>query len=333
MGRKMQMLVADLGGTKTDVALALPSAEGFFFKERRRFNNDDFSDPLTLFSRYLSAINTTPEIACFAIAGIVGERVTQMTNRPWSIDAESFEQVLGVKQLVMINDLTAFSSSVAVLPPEAFWTLQDGHGGNDPVCGILAPGTGLGEGMLLRGEGFFFARGSEGGHTDFGPQGEVQERLLRWTLGEMKHVSYEAFLCGSGLIRIFRFVTEELGIIPQAEVLTALQRGGDHAPIITSGAFAHCPACCEALSLFLDILGSEAGNLALKLLAKGGIFLGGGILPRLYRDLDFSGFLRNFKAKGKMSSLMEEFPISLILADDANLQGCASYASRFFSHE
>ncbi len=322
---EFETLVADIGGTKSDVAIAVPCAHGVVLEGQRRFRNDDFSDPLDLFALFTEESALRPQRACFAIAGPVDNRRVRLTNRDWSIDADRFEKKLGL-HLMMINDLTAVAASIAVLPEHALRTLQQGQKGDDPLCAVLAPGTGLGEGFLLHRDELFFARGGEGGHCSFAPHGNEQEQLLRWARRELDHVCGESFLCGSGIVRLYRFAVEELGLPAASGVV--VEEGGDSAPAITAAAAAGCPACGCAVRLFLEILGSEAGNLALKLLAKGGVYLGGGILPKLHRDLDFSIFLDAFRAKGAMSWLMETFPVSLIVAADATLRGCACCARR-----
>ena len=215
-----------------------------------------------------------------------------------------------------------------MLLPADLLQIQAGCAQDGEVRGIVAPGTGLGEGMLVEVGGQLFARGSEGGHTDFAPVDEEQLALLSWMQKKIRPVSYEMLISGPGLANLYDFCKEYQQIQESAWIVEAMRGMKDRIPVIVGGAIhdAPCPLCSRVVELFLSILGSEAGNLALKLYARGGIYLGGGLLPRLVGHVEFDGFLQSFHAKGLMSGLMKEIPVSVILRKDAALIGALAYA-------
>jgi len=324
---KTKILVADVGGTKSDLAIF---AAGDYRQPlfQKRYENDDFTEVKDVIEDFLSECQYQPELACLALAGVVRGTICTMTNLPWELDSEKLEKIFGLRKVILINDLTAVSSSVDCLQGEDLFTLQQGGNGGD-ICGIVAPGTGLGEGLLVRFGDKSLACGSEGGHVDFAPIDREQLQLLTWMQQKEMPVCYETLVAGPGLQNLYNFCTDSLGIAESTTVKEKLPGALDKTPIIIEGALQAepCAACVKSVELFLSILGSEAGNLALKLYAKGGIYLGGGILPRLVHRVSFDGFLQSFRAKGKMSQLMEEFPIHLIMRTDAALLGGANYAS------
>ena len=324
------ILIADIGGTKTDLALCSLTGKPKLEKQKR-YINSNFVSPAALVDAYFSETDASPQYACFAVAGPTGLRVSKLTNLSWTIDAAELEKRFAIERLVMINDLTALSYAIPSLEDSVLFTIKEGQKVADSPCAVVAPGTGLGEGLVWQSGKTLLARGSEGGHTDFGPVNETQAKLLFWTQKQMAHVSYEAFLCGSGIARLYRFVNTELKIETLPEVASNMKRLTDIAPAVVEGALeSGCPACKKSIDLFLEILGSEAGNLALKLLSSGGVFIGGGILPRFYQKVSFDGFLRGFLEKGKMSGLMEGFPIQLVLTGDTNIRGASAYARQVF---
>ncbi len=225
--------------------------------------------------------------------------------------------------------------------------IQASRGPGGEVRGVIAPGTGLGEGFCVDFGERIYVRGSEGGHADFAPVDEEQLALLAWMQKKMKTVSFESLIAGPGLVHLYDFCREYHNMRESAWIVEAMSKVEDRTPVIVNGAIIlpeamksspgsavvagengknPCPLCRQVIDLFLSILGSEAGNLALKLYARGGIFLGGGILPRLVNQVKFDDFLKSFHAKGQMSGLMEEIPVNLILRKDAALIGAAHFA-------
>lgn len=319
--------VADVGGTKSDLAIFSRDEERNPLVTQR-YENGDFDGPEQIFDDFLTQHDPHPKHGCVAIAGPVRGNEVALTNLPWVLNANRLEKVFGFEKLFFINDLTAVASSIPVLQGETeLYTLQPGKGESEQseICGIIAPGTGLGEGLLVRCGDSVLVRGSEGGHCDFAPVDEVQLRLLEWMQREQMPVSYEMLASGSGLPNLFRFCHEYLAIPVIPDIDKRMVGVEDITPLIVTGALqpVPCPCCRKTIELFLAILGSEAGNMALKIFCLGGIYLGGGILPRLTGRISFNGFLAGFRAKGQMSSLMQDFPIHLILRPDAALLGAA----------
>lgn len=328
------LFVADVGGTKSELAVfAMHGTVGSAPLVQRRYINARFSGIMDIAQDFLAACRHRPSSACLAVAGVVTGRTVSLTNLPWVIDSDLLEKRFGFEQVVLINDLTALCSSLDILQPADLLQIQAGAGPRGEVRGVVAPGTGLGEGLSVALGGQLFARGSEGGHADFAPVDEEQVALYSWMRKNTRPVSYEALIAGPGLARLYDFCRKYHQIPQSPWIVEEKNRAKDPIPVIVGGALgtvgeAPCPLCCRVVELFLSILGSEAGNLALKLYARGGIYLGGGILPRLTGKFTFDGFLKSFHAKGLMTHLMKEIPVSLILRKDAPLIGAAAHFIR-----
>lgn len=327
------LFAADIGGTKSELAIFPLADSGGSSLSQKRYINAEFSGIEEIIEHFLAGVEQVPQVACLAVAGVVVGGKAKMTNLPWEIDCGLLENRFGFHRVLLINDLTALCSSLAMLKPADLLELQPGCGQGDAVCGVVAPGTGLGEGLLVESGGQLFVRGSEGGHTDFAPVDEEQLALLSWMQKKAQPVSYEMLLSGPGLANLYDFCKEYHQLPESAWIAAAMNRAKDRAPIIVAGATGTlidrgkkvCPLCRRAVDLFLSILGSEAGNLALKLYARGGIYLGGGILPRLVGQVKFDGFLKSFQAKEQMAGLMKDIPVFLILRKDAPLIGAVRF--------
>jgi glucokinase len=334
------LFVADIGGTKSELAIyPLTGSDGGSLLQKR-YTNAEFTGVEEIIEHFLVEIDQLPQLACLAVAGLVSGDRAQLTNLPWEIDCRLLEKRFGFQRAILINDLTAVCSSLTMLEPADLLEIQAAGGQGGEVRGVVAPGTGLGEGLLVEFGGQVYVRGSEGGHTDFAPVDEEQLALLVWMQKKMKPVSYEALIAGPGLAHLYDFCREYHHLRESDWIVESMSKVKDRIPVIVDGALGipgipgtpgspgkdPCPLCRRVIDLFLSILGSEAGNLALKLYAKGGIYLGGGILPRLARQITFDGFLKSFRAKGQMSSLMKDFPVYLILRKDAALIGAAHFA-------
>lgn len=326
------LLAADIGGTKTDLALFDDDLSLSAPRHQRRYRNADFAVFDHLLSDYLQTCTMQPKFACIALAGVVtGERV-RMTNLSWTFDGPALAARFHFEHLCLINDLTALAAAVPSLRAEDIREIQGGCSSPGEVCALIAPGTGLGEGMLLKQGSTLFARGSEGGHGDFAPTNEEQIALLEFARQEIQHVSYESLIAGPGLGRLYRFCRQYHHIRGDEEVAAAMAGVSDSIPLLLEAALRDkfCPLCRKVVELFLAILGSEAGNLALKLYARGGVYLGGGLLPRIYGKVSFAGFLEAFWAKGAMRELMGTIPVQLIMRGDAALLGAGCYGLQQF---
>ncbi|MBU1567150.1 MAG: glucokinase [Proteobacteria bacterium] len=328
------LFAADIGGTKSELAIFPLRGTDNVSLSQKRYTNAEFSGVEAILEHFLAQLDQVPQFACLAVAGVVTDDRAKLTNLPWEIDCHQLEKRFGFQQVVLLNDLTAVCSSLAVLESADLLEIQAGESPGGEVRGVVAPGTGLGEGLLVEFGGQVFACGSEGGHTDFAPVDEEQLALLVWMQKKIQPVSYEALIAGPGLSYLYDFCREHHHIRESAWIVEAMSKAKDRIPVIVGGAIGSigatgdkpCPLCRRVIDLFLSILGSEAGNLALKLYARGGVYLGGGILPRLAGRVTFDGFLKSFHAKGLMSDLMKDIPVYLILRKDAALIGAVRFA-------
>jgi glucokinase len=319
------LFAADIGGTKSELAIFQESDGDFRLLVQKRYANAGFSGVEEIISSFLSEFQYQPQVACVAVAGVVAGNRVKLTNLPWLIDSRALEMRFGFHRVKLINDLTAIATALSHLGPDDLAEIQTGTRDGGEMCGVIAPGTGLGEGWLLESQGRVFARGSEGGHCDFAPVDDEQMALLAWMHKRQKPVSYETLIAGPGLAHLYQFCRHYHGISESPAIVEAMNLAEDRIPVILDGAIREnsCPLCRRTIELFLTILGSETGNLALKLYARGGMYLGGGILPRLFGKVAFDGFLRSFCAKGPMTKLMQTIPVQIILKTDAALLGAA----------
>ncbi|MDK9707120.1 MAG: glucokinase [Desulforhopalus sp.] len=321
------LLAADIGGTKSDLAVFEESAGGLKLLVQKRLRNSQFTGAEEVIEDFLSSCRHRPETACIAVAGVVaGDRV-QLTNLPWVLDCRILEKRFAFRRVQLINDLTAVAAALPHLCPADLALVQAGTADGGEVRGIIAPGTGLGEGLLVKVDNRIFARGSEGGHCDFAPVDDEQAALLAFMRQKQRPVSYETLISGPGLAHLYQFAKSYHQLPETAAIAEAIARAADPIPVIVEGALAAdgCPLCRRTVDLFLAILGSETGNLALKLYARGGMYLGGGILPRLIGKVSFAGFLQAFHAKGPMEALMRSIPVQVIKRSDAALFGAAHF--------
>ena len=322
---KASLLVADVGGTKCELALFADCGVDYEPQDRRLYASRDYTCLEEVISAFLADTGVAPVFAALGVAGVVKDDQARITNLPWLIRAESLKARFGFGELVLVNDLTAICAAIPLLREEDLVVLQAGGRQAGQPIGVIAPGTGLGEGLLLQSETVFWPQGSEGGHTDFAPVSDEQIELLRYMGRTAGPVSYEMLIAGPAIPSLYAFYRDKGLIAEQPEIQRQLARAIDPTPIIVAAALADqpCPLCRQAMELFLAILGSEAGNLALKVYARGGLYIGGGIVPRLHGKMSFAGFLENFNRKAKMAELMASIPVQLIVKKDVALLGAA----------
>jgi len=327
------LLAVDVGGTKCELAIFPLGGSNYAPLVRDRYACGEYGRLEDIIATFLRETDSAPTCASIGVAGVVSGGVATVTNLPWIISEEGLAREFNLKGVHLINDMTAVCASLGLLAGDDLLEIQGGEPQPGQLIGVVAPGTGLGEGVLVQSEGFFFPRGSEGGHTDFGPVGEEQAELLRWMLMRQPRVSYESLIAGPGIPNLYDFYCQHMGMPELPEVAMQMAAAVDRTPVIFENAFGDTvsPLCRKVIDLFLDILGAEAGNLALKLYARGGIYIGGGIVPRIAEKVDFAGFLAHFQAKGKMEQLMKTIPVRLIIRGDAALLGAAGYGQELFS--
>ncbi len=320
------ILAGDVGGTKTALALFEPGAGDLAPAHEDTLPSREFKTVEDAIRRFLSAAGS-PRIAaaCFGVAGPVVDGRCTTTNLPWELDEAVLAREIPAAHVKLLNDLEATGHGVLRIAPSKLLTLQPG----EPRAGhkvVVAAGTGLGEAVVIWDGARYLVIGSEGGHTDFAPRTDLETDLLRYLRREFGHVSYERVLSGPGLFNIYRFL-RETGYAPEPEWLAQRLRGGDPSPVISEVGLANGhPLCTTALDLFIAVYGAEAANLALKVVAHGGVYIGGGIAPKISARLANGRFITAFREKGRFSDLLETIPVHLVMEPRAALLGAAHVA-------
>lgn len=321
------LLAGDIGGTKT--ILAVYSAEKGPNEQllQKIYPSAQYTSLEAMIREFLAVVNYPIDRACFAVAGPVLGGRAQITNLTWVIDADHLKTTFGWSHVDLMNDLEAVAYAIPILPGEDVYTVSAGKpipGGN---ISVLAPGTGLGEAFLTFANNQYTAHASEGSHADFAPANALQMDLLRflWEVKGYEHVSFEWVCSGIGIPNLYAFL-KETGRAQEPEWLAAaLAESDDPTPVIFNNA-ARCDLCRATLDLFVAILGAEAGNQALKLISSGGIYLGGGIPPRILAELQTPTFLAAIRAKGRFARILTDIPVNIILNPQAGLKGAAAYS-------
>ncbi len=322
------LLAGDIGGTKSRLAIV---AEGGNPREplaEELLPSGGFSGIEPLIQAFLERSAGSVQRVCLAVAGPVIAGRAALPNLPWVADAEQIRRTFGFRSVILMNDLAATARSVPLLEPAELHRLSTGERAAGGTIAVIAPGTGLGEAFLTWDGARYREHASEGGHADFAPTSPLEMELLRELLKESDHVSYEALCSGPGFGRIYRFLRRFLREQGSAEepawLALRLAEAADPAPVIVEAALAGTSdLCVRTVRLFVSLLGAEAGNLALKTLATGGVYLGGGIVPRIIPFLDEEGFLAAFRRKGRMAGLLAGMPVQAILTPRAALIGAA----------
>jgi len=321
------LLAGDIGGTKTDLAVFSPEAGPRAPLAEGRFPSADYPSLEALVREFLSQMDVKVERASFGVAGpVVAGRAT-ITNLPWVMDEEQLQAALHLSSVRLLNDLNAIAHAVPFLEPAGLHTLNEGHQpAPDGNIAIVAPGTGLGEAFLTWDGSRYRPHASEGGHADFAPTNSLEIELLRYLHDRFEHVSYERVCSGRGLPNIYAFLKDSGYADEPAWLAEQLAAADDPTPVIVNTALAReCELCVATLDTFVSILGAEAGNLALKVLASGGVYLGGGIPPRILPALEQERFMEAFRSKGRMSDLLASVPVHVILNPKAALLGAACH--------
>ncbi len=326
----MKVLAGDLGGTHgrlwlAEVVNGLPRC-----LREAVYPSADYPDPADFIEHFLAGETVTA--ACLAVAGPVevhtDGQTARITNLPWRLDSRELAHRLGLPRLRLINDFAAVGHGIDALQPKDLVNLQPGRPRARAPRALIGAGTGLGVAILVWNGTDYQVLPTEGGHVDFAPTDALQAELWAWLHPRHGHVSAERVLSGPGLVNIYRFLAQRA---PQrADPALTVMLDHDDAPArISEHALWHGDALArEAVELFIRIYGAQAGNLALTTLAHGGVFLAGGIAPKLLDLLSGGGFIAAFRAKGRMAPLMEEFPVQVIINTRVGLLGAARVAAQ-----
>jgi len=319
-------LAGDIGGTKTRLALFSQESEAFEALDKETFLSQDHASLEEILQIYLADKPYQVSGASFGIAGpIIGERA-RITNLQWVVDKASLREFLGGIRVDLLNDLHAISSAVPNLKQDEVEVLIPGEPISQGAIGVIAPGTGLGEGFLIWNGERYQPHPSEGGHTSFGPETSLQLELLNYMDNIYDHVSYERVCSGLGIANLYSFLRDNKGLDEPKWLREQLDEVEDPTPVIAQMALEEkAEICVQTMDLFVSILGSEAGNLALKVLATGGIYLGGGIPRRIMPLLQGDIFKQGFLDKGRFAEMLTRVPVYVITHPHAGVFGAACY--------
>ncbi len=319
------MIVAgDIGGTKTLLGLytSLQDVKRPF--RQQTFPSQKYDSLEAVIGEFLAENNEPLAAASFAVAGPVKQGVAEITNLPWIIEAENISRVFDIPAVHLMNDVEATAAAVPFLETEDLAILNPGNPDPTGTMVVIAPGTGLGEAFLTWDGQRYRVHPSEGGHASFSPSTREEVDLLLYLYRRFGHLSFERVGSGSGIPNIYEFLRDSGHYTEPAWLGEALAAAHDRTPIIVSNALkARAEICVATLDMFVSVLGSEAGNMALNLLTTGGIYLGGGMPPRILSRLQQPDFLASVTHKGRFQALLDEIPVYVILDSEVTLHGAA----------
>jgi glucokinase len=320
------ILAGDVGGTKVDLALYDFTNGKLKYTRDKVYKAKDYPGLEVIVKEFLGADKVTA--ACFGVPGPVRDGRLRLTNLPWTLDSRELSAGLDIDHVFLINDLEANGYGVAELAPEQIYTLAEGDPSQVGNRALIAAGTGLGEGLLIWNGRTHIPYPSEGGHTDYAPRNEDEIDLLRFLKEKYNgRVSFERVVAGMGLTSIYEFLREVRGMEEPAWLTAKLAEAHDPNSVITEMALtAKSEICVKAMDMFVSAYGAEAGNLALKVLSVGGLYVGGGIAPRIIEKLKDGTFMKAFTDKGRLSQLLINMPVRIILEPRAAQLGAAAYA-------
>ena len=322
------LLAGDVGGTKTNLALYSPEKGPREPLVRATFPSSAYGSFEDMVAEFLRQSGAVLSCAVFGVAGPVEGSRAQITNLQWVIDADRLAPVLGSGHINLLNDLEATALGIPFLNQADLHVLNEGEPEPGGPIGVIAPGTGLGEAYLTWDGSRYLAHASEGGHTDFAPRTPREVELLEYLMERYGHVSYERICSGSGIPNIYAFLRDKGYYREPAWLAEELEKAPDRTVVIRETAqnsTRACELCTETLKMFVSILGAETGNLALNILPTGGIYLAGGMPPRILGMLASDVFLDAYFAKGRLSRILKRIPIHVILNTDIGLMGAASF--------
>lgn len=318
------ILAGDIGGTKTVLALVDPSAGPAHPVREERFASKEYDSLDAIIHRFLGETHDRPTVASFGIAGRIAGRRCQATNLPWLVDADVISRDFGIPEVHLLNDLQAVAVAVPHFGAEDVCVLNEGKKDPTGVIGVIAPGTGLGEAFLTWTGSRYQAWPSEGGHSSFAPVTPEQLALLEYLEPRFGHVSFERVCSGSGFPNIYDYLVATSRYEEPEWLREGIRDAKDPTPLLMGAGYERrAPICIAALDLFVRILGGVLGNMALRVLATGGLYLGGGLPPRILSRLRKPDFLDAICYKGRFRDWLTKIPVSVILDPKAALHGAA----------
>ncbi|NVL89437.1 MAG: glucokinase [Desulfobacterales bacterium] len=321
------ILAGDIGGTKTNLGLFVRGKRKPILKSLETYVSQEARGLENILERFLERHNVPITSACFGIAGPVNNGRCKTTNLPWDVSERRLENRFGWERVLLVNDLTATAYAIPFLTKRELFPLNKAKTTRKGNLGVLAPGTGLGTALLIWKDGRYIPVPSEAGHVDFAPRNEAEIHLWEYLYQRLGHVSTERVLSGPGLFIIYCWL-KYTGQGKEPTRMAQKMEEDDPSKVICEAALVdRQPLCVKALDLFVSIFGATSGNLALTGLTRGGIYLGGGIAPKILPKLRDGQFMKAFVDKGRFSGLLSQVPVRVILNDLAALLGAAAYAS------
>jgi glucokinase len=328
----VNVVAGDIGGTHARLArFRMDGGKVVELIDDWTVDSPGYSGPEPIIREYLRSHDVdSAELdgICVAVAGPIRDGVLSVPNLGWSVDIERFGDAVGFPDATLINDFVAIGHGVLALADSDWADLQTGRPKDRGTIAVLGPGTGLGHAFLIWQEGAYRVNASEGGHADFAPRTETEWALSRHLARRYGHASWERVVSGPGLLDIYRFLA---GADPGAESRTVrleLEKGDAPAVISRHGTRGTDSLCEEALEILMSALGALAGNMALMLEAYGGVYIAGGIAPQIVDALRAGPFLEAFRTKGRLSELLEDVPVRVVLDEHVGLEGAARVAAR-----
>lgn len=321
-------MAGDVGASNTRLGLILPGKTLREISHFRTFQNKYFDNFSHVLKTYLEEVPEKFTSASLGVAGPVLDGKIEMMNIGWLLDKQRIINDFGLKDLWLLNDLQANALAIPHLASNELHVLNPGRPMPSANIAVIAPGTGLGQAYMTFEDGVYIAHASEGGNSDFAPLNKLQDELLSYLRKQFGHVSYERICSGTGLPNIYRFLRDSGHAKEPAWLLQKLSESDDPTPVIVGTALnkeKECKICNLTLQLFVDVLAAESGNLALKVGALGGLFIGGGMAPRILSLLNDGNFMKSFSAKGRYRKYLEDISVQVILNPQAALLGAAEF--------
>ncbi len=320
------ILAADVGATNTRLGLFELSNGRLQPKVVRKFRNRDFGGLEASLAEFLN-FGARIDCACFGVAGPVVDDRVDLTNCDWVVDRSQLMAQLGTPRVALLNDVEATGYGISQLGNHDLLVINKGIPDSASAAALIAAGTGLGESILYGSGTTRIPLPSESGHADFAPNNEVESELLCYLRARFHHVSWDRVLSGPGLLLIYEFLRDSGRAKEQPEIAEGIRTGDPGAVISAAAQAGRCELCSQALDLFVGIYGAESGNLALRALARGGVYIAGGIAPKIRQKIQDGSFMQAFRDKGRMRLLLESIPVYLILNEQIALLGAAAFAA------